>query len=118
MTKHGINHIILEAGDQHSMFTRRYPRHRNLISLNKRHNMFTEPEYNMRHDWNSLRSEDPDLLFTKYSDKLFPDADDLVTYLDDFISKANLNIKCNCKVTKVGKLGGLKDEGFRVTCES
>merc|ERR1711976_230069 len=94
MTKHGVNHLILESGDKHSMFTRKYPRHRNLISINKVNNLFQEDDFNMRHDWNSLLCDDKDLLFTKYTDKLFPDAEILVDYLDDFIEKNKINIKC------------------------
>jgi len=30
-------------------------------------------------DWNSLRSDDPNLRFARYSERYFPAADDLVT---------------------------------------
>ena len=39
----------------------------------------TNKEFNMRHDWNSLLSDDESLLMTRYSKKFFPDADDLVS---------------------------------------
>jgi len=42
----------------------------------------TNKEFNMRHDWNSLLSDDESLLMTRYSKKFFPDADDLVTDQD------------------------------------
>ena len=35
-------------------------------------------EFNFRHDWNSLISDNPNLRMTHYSDKYFPDADDMV----------------------------------------
>ena len=35
-------------------------------------------EFNFRHDWNSLISDNPNLRMTRYSDKYFPDADDMV----------------------------------------
>jgi len=35
-------------------FFERYPRHDQLISINKRHTGKTNVEFNMRHDWNSL----------------------------------------------------------------
>ena len=41
----------------------------------------TNKEFNMRHDWNSLLSDDDSLLMTRYSKKFFPDADDLVSFL-------------------------------------
>ena len=41
----------------------------------------TNKEFNMRHDWNSLLSDDDSLLMTHYSKKFFPDADDLVSSL-------------------------------------
>lgn len=42
----------------------------------------TNKEFNMRHDWNSLLSDDESLLMTRYSKKFFPDADDLVSDQD------------------------------------
>ena len=41
----------------------------------------TNKEFNMRHDWNSLLSDDESLLMTHYSKKFFPDADVLVSSL-------------------------------------
>jgi len=38
-------------------------------------------EFNMRHDWNSLLSDDESLVMTRYSKKFFPDADELVSFL-------------------------------------
>ena len=35
----------------------------------------------MRHDWNSLLSDDESLLMTKYSKQFFPDADILVSVI-------------------------------------
>ena len=35
----------------------------------------------MRHDWNSLLSDDESLLMTRYSKQFFPDADILVITL-------------------------------------
>ena len=41
----------------------------------------TNKEFNMRHDWNSLLSDDESLLMTHYSKKFFPEADVLVSSL-------------------------------------
>lgn len=47
-------------------FFARYPRHRKLISINKRNTGRTNKEFNMRHDWNSLLSDDESLLVGNY----------------------------------------------------
>ena len=44
-----------------------YPRHDKLISLNKRHTGQKNKEFNLRHDWNSLLSDDESLLMKHYS---------------------------------------------------
>lgn len=72
------SYILLEAGAEAATSFSTFPRHRQLISINKRFNGFPEDEYNLRHDWNSILSDDPEMRFTKYSDKLFPPADTLV----------------------------------------
>ena len=36
-------------------------------------------EFNFRHDWNSLISDDPTLRMTRYTEKYFPDADTIVS---------------------------------------
>ncbi|XP_070561498.1 FAD-dependent oxidoreductase domain-containing protein 2-like [Ptychodera flava] len=102
----GRNYIILEASDAPGSFFRKNPVHRTLISINKRFNPFPEFEYNMRHDWNSLLSHDRDLLFTKYSEELFPSADDLVRYINDFATKLEINIKYNTRVKEISKYKG------------
>ena len=59
----------------------KYPRHGTLISINKRNTGKTNDEFNMRHDWNSLLSDDLDLRMTKYSRSFFPPKSVLVKYL-------------------------------------
>ena len=39
----------------------------------------TNKEFNLRHDWNSLLSDQDDLLVTKYSKDFFPAADTFVS---------------------------------------
>ena len=70
--KAGRDYMIIEKGDKPCYFFEKFPRHRTLISINKRFNYFPEDDYNMHHDWNSLLSDDTEMRFTKYSDKLFP----------------------------------------------
>ena len=88
-----INNFIHYLGS----FFRQYPRHRQLISINKRHtgnrdqsHVFiikdmctcigsTNHEFNMRHDWNSLLSNNTKLELRHYTTKYFPHADDIVS---------------------------------------
>ena len=58
-----------------------------MISINKPHTGWDDPELNLRMDWNSLLSDDPSLRFTRYTDRYFPDADDYVRYLGDYAAK-------------------------------
>jgi len=101
LARAGRDYQILEAGPAPGMFFRTFPRHRRLISINKPHTGWDDPEMNLRTDWNSLLSEDPRLLFTRYSERYFPDADDLVRYLRDFAEAFQLRIKYNTRVTRV-----------------
>jgi protoporphyrinogen oxidase len=76
----GRDYQILEAGPAPGTFFQTFPRHRRLISINKPHTGWTDPELNLRTDWNSLLSDHEDLLFTRYSERYFPAADDLLRY--------------------------------------
>src|SRR5262245_18681893 len=62
----GHDYLILESGSGAGTFFRSFPRHRRLISINKPHTGLTDSELNLRMDWNSLLSDDPNLRFTKY----------------------------------------------------
>lgn len=72
LKKSGRRYRILEAGSTPGTFFQTFPRHRTLISNNKKHTGTDDPELNLRMDWNSLLSDDPELLFTRYSDRYFP----------------------------------------------
>ena len=82
-------------------FFRQYPRHRTLISLNKRHTGKTNKEFNLRHDWNSLLSDDESLKFTKYSKELFPDADRYLEYLKDYKHTLDINVQFNTEISNI-----------------
>jgi thioredoxin reductase len=109
----GRSHLILEAGPAPGMFFRTFPRHRKLISINKKHTGWDDPELNLRMDWNSLLSDDPDLLFTRYTDRYFPAAGDMVRYLADFALTCGLRVAYDARVAHVtrDRRGGQ----FRVT---
>ncbi|MDX8030538.1 NAD(P)-binding domain-containing protein [Lentzea sp. BCCO 10_0856] len=104
LERDGRDYAVLERGSGAGTFFTRYPRHRKLISINKVHTGSKDPERRMRMDWNSLLLDDPDLLFTRYSPKYFPDADDIVRYLQD--CAATLKIQYDIDVTTVERDGG------------
>ncbi|SPL90511.1 Larval mesenchyme specific protein [[Actinomadura] parvosata subsp. kistnae] len=108
----GRDYLILEAGPAPGQFFRTFPRHRTLISINKKNTGWDDPELNLRMDWNSLLSDDPDLLFTRYSDRYFPQADDMVRYLGDYARACGLRIVCGARVARVERPGA-----FLVTLE-
>ncbi|HUQ57660.1 NAD(P)-binding domain-containing protein [Lentzea sp.] len=99
----GRDHIVLEAGAAAGTFFTRFPWHRQLISINKVHTGWDDPELNLRVDWNSLLSDDPELLFTGYTPRYFPHADDMVRYLGDFAVKNDLPIRYDTRVVSVAR---------------
>src|ERR1700760_2111834 len=76
----GHEYLVLESAAVPGAFFTRYPRHGQLISINKPHTGTSDPELNLRMDWNSLLSPDPGLLFPRYTSRYFPGADDLRRY--------------------------------------
>lgn len=105
----GRSYTIMEAGPAPGTFFATYPRHRTLISINKKYNGTDDPELNLRMDWNSLLSDDPELLFTRYSDRYFPSAEDMVRYLADYAN--GLEIVYDSRAETVTRTS----EGFAVT---
>nr|CAB3246962.1 FAD-dependent oxidoreductase domain-containing protein 2-like [Phallusia mammillata] len=105
------DYIVFEKGHGAGTFYNKYPIHRQLISINKRNTGKTNKEFNMRHDWNSLLSHDESLQMTKYSKVFFPPADVLVKYLNDYMTKLNLNVQVN---TTISNLLKRKDKNFEM----
>jgi len=101
LQRSGRDHLVLEAGTAAGTFFTRFPRHRQLISINKVHTGWDDPELNLRVDWNSLLSDDPELLFTGYTPRYFPHADDMVRYLGDFAVKNDLPVRYDTRVVSV-----------------
>lgn len=108
----GRGYLVLEAGSAPGTFFQTFPRHRELISSNKRYTGSADPEFNLRMDWNSLLSEDPDLRFTHYSPRYFPPADEMVRYLGDFAAASRLRIQYETRVASIKR-----NENFQVTDE-
>src|ERR1700738_2162166 len=103
--------LILEAAGAPGAVFPTSPRHRKLISINKPHTGTTDPELNLRMDWNSLLSPDPELLFTRLSSRYFPSADDMVRYLADSARTLALRIEYETAVPAVSRAA----DGFEVT---
>lgn len=102
----GSDYLVVEAGSTAGTFFRTFPRHRTLISVNKVHTGWDDPELDLRVDWNSLLSDDPELLFTRYSPKFFPPADLLVGYLEDFAGKHGLNVRYGTRINSITRPDG------------
>ncbi|WP_018015945.1 NAD(P)-binding domain-containing protein [Teredinibacter turnerae] len=107
------NYRVLESGKSAGTFFQTFPRHGKLISINKIHTGTLDPEFNLRHDWNSLLFDDPDSRFSKFSEEYFPDAGTYVEYLNHLAEMNRLKIQYNTKVEKVDKSEG--DAQFSVT---
>ena len=99
----GRDYLVLESGEGPGTFFHRFPRHRQLISINKTHTGTSDPEFNLRMDWNSLLSPEPDLLFTRYSERYFPEAADLIRYLADYAARFGLRVNYGRTVTRVSR---------------
>ena len=105
------DYIVFERAANAGSYFETYPRHRTLISINKRFTgheadrPWRTSEFNMRHDWNSLLN-DEGLLFGNYSAEYLPPADDLVRYLGDFVEASDLNIKYDSTVTTIDRVDG------------
>jgi isopentenyl diphosphate isomerase/L-lactate dehydrogenase-like FMN-dependent dehydrogenase/thioredoxin reductase len=101
----GRDYLVVEAGESAGSTFRTFPRHRQMISINKPHTGSDDPELNLRMDWNSLLSDDPDTRFTSYTGRFFPHADDYVRYLTDFAAAHQLKIRYDTRITRLERSG-------------
>ncbi|QFY13039.1 SidA/IucD/PvdA family monooxygenase [Nonomuraea phyllanthi] len=111
LERNGHDYVVLERGAGPGTFFTRFPRHRQLISINKVHTGYDDPERRLRMDWNSLLSDDPELLFTRYSEEYFPRADDFVRYLADFAAATGVRARYDTDIVRISR----GDDGFSVT---
>ncbi|XP_070837410.1 FAD-dependent oxidoreductase domain-containing protein 2 isoform X2 [Chaetodon trifascialis] len=109
------NYIILERNSIPGSFFARYPRHRKLISINKIHTGRQNREFNLRHDWNSLLSDRPDLLFKRVSTEFYPPADAFPSYLKMFAEELDLNIKYDTDIGRVRAVQSPTGRSFILT---
>lgn len=103
LQRRGDDYLILEAGDEVGAFFKKFPRHRKLISINKVHTSFEDPEINLRWDWNSLLGDDNSILFKEFSSSYFPPADAMVAYLGAFARHYKLNVRTSSTVARIAR---------------
>lgn len=108
----GLSVCILEREPGVGAFFRRYPRHRQLISINKARTGLSDPEQRLRFDWNSLLS-DGGPLFTERCKRYFPPADAYVDYLEEFAGALSGQIRCNTEVVRIAR----SVRGFSLTLD-
>lgn len=111
LEKAGRDYVVLEKSAAAGNSFTYYPRHRNLISINKVYTGETGYDKNMRWDWNSLLTDEEDVkkqpLFSSYTEDYFPSADHLVQYLKDFAKAFALKISYGQEVSQITKDGKL-----------
>ncbi|XP_068606447.1 FAD-dependent oxidoreductase domain-containing protein 2 [Brachionichthys hirsutus] len=101
LSKAKRDYIIFERNSGPGTFFNKFPRHRKLISINKIHTGMHNREFNMRHDWNSLLSDKPDLLFKKVSSDFFPSADAYPLYLSMYEKELGLKVRYGVDIGRV-----------------
>jgi thioredoxin reductase len=102
LKQNNIPYLIIERNTTCASFFSKYPHTKKLISLNKKYTGKSDPEFNLRHDWNSLLNDD-NFLFTDFSDELYPNSNELHNYLNSFYKKYELNINFNQEIISVKK---------------
>jgi thioredoxin reductase len=104
------NYLILEAESEVGSFFRKYPRLRQLISINGAVSSSGDEEAWLRRDWHSLLTTERSSSFGAYSERFYPTADELYSYLGAFAATHRLKIKYRTRVVRVSRLpaGGLR----------
>ncbi|QUJ77642.1 NAD(P)-binding domain-containing protein [Sulfitobacter albidus] len=111
LRKKGLRVKLLERGDGVSGFFRKFPRHRNFISINKVHTGLDDADARLRYDWNSLLN-DEGLEVRDFTKRYFPKADDYVRYLERFAETLEEEIVLNADVCRISKT----DDVFTLAC--
>ncbi|XP_023136427.2 FAD-dependent oxidoreductase domain-containing protein 2 [Amphiprion ocellaris] len=101
LSKARRDYIILERNSGPGSFFNKYPRHRKLISINKIHTGRGNREFNLRHDWNSLLSDKPELLFKRVSSEFYPPADAFPLYLSMFVKELGLKVQYGVDIGRI-----------------
>ncbi len=118
----GRDYQILERGQRPGGFFEVYPRHRKLISINKVHTGSDDPELKLRHDWNSLLTDDYSLTLAQFTDEFFPTATALLDYLATFAERYELDIRYDAGIHRISRTADgfcLEDnDGSHHTCRN
>ncbi|KAM7386356.1 hypothetical protein PAMA_009128 [Pampus argenteus] len=101
LSKAKRDYIILERNSGPGSFFNKYPRHRKLISINKIHTGRQNREFNLRHDWNSLLSDKPDLLLKRVSSEFYPPADAFPLYLSMYVKELGLRVRYGVDIGRI-----------------
>ena len=106
------DYIIFEQKSTAGNFFRTFPKQRKLISINKRFRgnaagIEYSESFAMRHDWNSLLGNATPPLTERTRD-LYPSADDLYKYFEDFAK--GQNILYNTKVLDIRKMSNQQNK--------
>ena len=121
LQRSGRSYLILERDEKPGTFFSTFPRHRKLLSINKRYTGIGQASTKLRWDWNSLLSGANGLSFRDYSESYFPDADDMVNYLEDFACHNRLNIKFGVEAVGVSRESDqfivVDESGVEYTCK-
>ncbi|KAL2101052.1 hypothetical protein ACEWY4_002813 [Coilia grayii] len=115
LEKNGRDYIILERNSGPGSFFNLYPRHRKLISINKIYTGRRNREFNLRHDWNSLLSDRPDLLFQRISRQLYPEADAFPHYLSMYVKELGLKVRYGVDIGKIQATNLSSKRGYILT---
>ncbi len=104
LRKKGLTVRLLERGAGVSGFFRKFPRHRNFISINKVHTGLADAR--LRYDWNSLLN-DEGLSVGDFTTRYFPKADEFVSYLENFAGLLGDDVELNADVRRIFKDNGI-----------
>lgn len=113
MQRDNRDYLLLERNAKAGSSFEVYPKHRKLISINKVFTGETNPELKLRHDWNSLLTDEFDAIFSDFDKEYFPHPDNMCAYLNSFAERFNIKVKYNA----LAKLVEKKDDGYVLTLD-
>jgi cation diffusion facilitator CzcD-associated flavoprotein CzcO len=101
------DYVVLERNDIAGSFFTECPKHEMLISINKKNTGQENREFNLRHDWNSLLTDQfnngTDFLFSDFTEDYWPHRSYMVQYLNAFVDEYKINIMYQTSIQTVTK---------------